>query len=168
MAAPAIPGFALDVIVILVDVPGIVDKIGLMFGVTVFAPTVTADPNDDAMSRVEFCPEQVGSKFTAYESGSNPMIVYVPLALVTANPLPMPPSEDVAETHTSLRPLGLKVSVTVPEIDPGNSNDASIAGVVLPEETVTCVAPLSMTELEYHWGTSGDVTVLLQVGSKNT
>src|ERR1700722_8924030 len=95
-------------------------------------------------------------------------MVYVPLAPVTAAPPPLPPSEDIAETQTSFRPLGLKASVTVPEIDPAVLKEALTFCVAAPLETSTGVAFATFAAPEYHWGKSEVVTVPPHEGSNST
>src|ERR1700688_414818 len=139
MEVPVAPGLALEETTTLVGVPGVVANCALIFGVASPATTVTADPYVCGTSFEAFAPAHVGSKFTVYESGTSPAMAYVPLAAVTADPLPGPASEDTALTQMPLRPLGLKTSVTVPVIDPGAArlSEASIPEVTFPLETTT-------------------------------
>src|SRR5580698_8290077 len=102
----ALPGLAFDVTAVFVDKPGIVANTALIFGVTAPDETVTAEPYALGTSWVELCPEHVGSKFTEYESGSHPVMEYVPLAPVIATPPPRRPSDDIADTQTPFRPPG--------------------------------------------------------------
>ena len=72
----------------------------------------------------------------------------------------MPPSEDMAVTHTPPRPDGSAASVTVPVIVPPSTSTASTSAVVAPAETVTGLTVV--------WGASGELVEPPHVGSNST